>query len=80
LFRPFDSTKGSKGMGIGAYQAREYVQSLGGRVEVQSSPGDGTTFSIILPADKVSAAQPAVKENEGADMADQRNTSSRGHS
>jgi putative PEP-CTERM system histidine kinase len=49
LFRPFDSTKGSKGMGIGAYQAREYVQSLGGRVEVQSSPGRGTAFSIILP-------------------------------
>ena len=62
LFRPFDSTKGSKGMGIGAYQTREYVQSLGGRVEVQSSPGAGTTFSIILPADKVSAAQPAVTE------------------
>jgi putative PEP-CTERM system histidine kinase len=49
LFRPFDSTKGSKGMGIGAYQTREYVQSLGGRVEVQSSPGRGTAFSIILP-------------------------------
>jgi signal transduction histidine kinase len=49
LFRPFDSTKGSKGMGIGAYQTREYVQSLGGRVEVQSSPGLGTAFSIILP-------------------------------
>ncbi len=49
LFRPFDSTKGSKGMGIGAYQAREYVQMLGGRVEVQSKPGQGTSFSITLP-------------------------------
>lgn len=49
LFRPFDSTKGSKGMGIGAYQTREYVHSLGGRVEVQSSPGQGTSFSITLP-------------------------------
>lgn len=49
LFRPFDSTKGSKGMGIGAYQAREYVRMLGGHVEVQSSPGCGTTFSITLP-------------------------------
>lgn len=49
LFRPFDSTKGSKGMGIGAYQTREYVQMLGGRVEVQSSPGSGTRFSITLP-------------------------------
>jgi putative PEP-CTERM system histidine kinase len=49
LFRPFDSTKGSKGMGIGAYQTREYVQMLGGKVEVQSSPGSGTSFSISLP-------------------------------
>lgn len=49
LFRPFDSTKGSKGMGIGAYQAREYVHSLNGHVEVQSSPGRGTAFSITLP-------------------------------
>jgi putative PEP-CTERM system histidine kinase len=49
LFRPFDSTKGSKGMGIGAYQTREYVRMLGGDVKVQSSPGIGTTFSIMLP-------------------------------
>jgi putative PEP-CTERM system histidine kinase len=48
LFRPFDSTKGAKGMGIGAYQVREYVQQLGGSVEVQSSPGHGTRFSITL--------------------------------
>ena len=62
LFRPFDSTKGSKGMGIGAYQAREYVQSLGGHVEVQSSPGEGTAFSIILPVARVPAIQTAVRE------------------
>jgi putative PEP-CTERM system histidine kinase len=49
LFRPFDSTKGSKGMGIGAYQVREYVRMLGGQVEVQSSPGNGAAFSIRLP-------------------------------
>jgi putative PEP-CTERM system histidine kinase len=50
LFRPFDSTKGAKGMGIGAYQTREYARSLGGDVEVESSPGRGTVFRIILPA------------------------------
>jgi putative PEP-CTERM system histidine kinase len=49
LFRPFDSTKGSKGMGIGAYQTREYVRQLGGEVEVQSAPGAGTRFLIKLP-------------------------------
>jgi len=49
LFRPFDTTKGSKGMGIGAYQVREYVRSLGGRVKVDSEPGKGTRFSLWLP-------------------------------
>lgn len=50
LFRPFDSTKGSQSMGIGAYQAREYVRTLGGQIEVESEVGVGTTFSIRLPA------------------------------
>jgi putative PEP-CTERM system histidine kinase len=49
LFRPFDSTKGSESMGIGAYQAREYVRELGGQLSVSSEPDDGTTFSLSLP-------------------------------
>lgn len=49
LFRPFDSTKGLAGMGIGAYDCREYVRSLGGQVEVTSQPGEGTCFRIRLP-------------------------------
>jgi len=49
LFKPFDSTKGSKGMGIGAYQVREYIVSLGGNVRVTSAPGAGATFTITLP-------------------------------
>jgi signal transduction histidine kinase len=49
LFKPFDTTKGSKGMGIGAYQVREYVQSLGGRVDVASEEGKGTRFTLRVP-------------------------------
>jgi putative PEP-CTERM system histidine kinase len=49
LFRPFDSTKGSQSMGIGAYQAREYIQIIGGQLDVASEPGVGTTFTIQLP-------------------------------
>lgn len=49
LFKPFDSTKGLTGMGIGAYECREYVRGLGGHVEVQSTPGQGTRFSLCVP-------------------------------
>jgi len=49
LFRPFDTTKGNAGMGIGAYESREFVYSLGGQVDVNSRPGDGTLFRIALP-------------------------------
>jgi len=49
LFRPFDSTKGSKGMGIGAYQARTFVMDSGGTMEVASEPGRGTCITIRLP-------------------------------
>ena len=49
LFRPFDSTKGAKGMGIGAFQVREFVRAAGGEVSVRSAPGSGTSFVIRLP-------------------------------
>jgi len=49
LFRPFDSTKGLTGMGVGAYECREFIHSLGGRVEVYSRVGEGTRFKLIIP-------------------------------
>ncbi|HEX7987460.1 MAG TPA: XrtA/PEP-CTERM system histidine kinase PrsK [Duganella sp.] len=48
LFKPFESTKAA-GMGIGAFESREYVAELGGRLEVQSVPQRGTTFRVVLP-------------------------------
>jgi putative PEP-CTERM system histidine kinase len=50
LFKPFDSTKGSKGMGIGAYQARQFVESAGGEVRIRTAPGEGTRFEMRFPA------------------------------
>jgi signal transduction histidine kinase len=49
LFQPFFTTKASRGMGIGAYQAREYIRSLGGTVSVNSTPGTGTVFTLRIP-------------------------------
>ncbi len=51
LFRPFDSTKGSESMGVGAYQARDYVQGLSGNIDVSSELGKGTVFTIRFPVD-----------------------------
>ncbi len=49
LFRPFQTTKGKSGMGIGVYEAREFVRSIGGDISVESKPGEGTIFRIQLP-------------------------------
>lgn len=50
LFRPFHSTKGAEGMGMGAYQVRHLVRLAGGDVDVTSEPGIGTTFRLRVPA------------------------------
>ena len=55
LFKPFDSTK-SAGMGIGVFESREYINELGGALEVTSQPGIGTTFKVVLPLHRVAAA------------------------
>ena len=49
LFKPFDTTKSGKGMGIGVYLSREYINELGGTLSVTSAVGEGTTFTITLP-------------------------------
>ena len=47
LFRPGVSTR-ADGFGIGAYQIREYIRSMGGHLEVRTAPGKGTTMQILL--------------------------------
>lgn len=48
LFKPFASTKAA-GFGIGAYEARSLVMSMGGRIEVESREGEGSRFTVVLP-------------------------------
>ena len=55
LFKPFESTK-SAGMGIGVFESQEYIRELGGVLDVASTPGQGTTFKIMLPLLKQEAA------------------------
>ncbi len=48
LFKPFNSTK-KLGMGIGLYQSRQIIEAHGGRIEVESSIGRGSQFTVWLP-------------------------------
>ena len=49
LFKPFDTTKGNAGMGIGAYDAKQYIEQIGGSIAVESEVEAGTTFILHLP-------------------------------
>ena len=48
IFQPFVSTKG-KGMGLGLAICREIVEGHGGSLDVESTPGTGSTFIVRLP-------------------------------
>lgn len=48
LFKPFQTTK-SSGMGIGAFESFQYLQELGGKINVESEIGRGTKVTILLP-------------------------------
>jgi two-component system NtrC family sensor kinase len=50
IFMPFYSTKEvGKGTGLGLSVSYGIVKSLGGSVDVESTPGKGSTFTIVLP-------------------------------
>jgi putative PEP-CTERM system histidine kinase len=68
LFKPFVSSK-SGGFGIGAFEARELVRAMGGRITVESREGLGTRFAVVLPlaeAVRLLGAQNADKPQEVA--------------
>lgn len=49
LFKPFDTTKGNAGMGIGVFEAKQFIENLAGSIKVTSVEGKGTKFTLILP-------------------------------
>lgn len=55
LFTTFFTTKGTKGTGLGLLTTRKIVQEHGGRMEVDSTSGQGSTFRIRLSRERLKA-------------------------
>jgi signal transduction histidine kinase len=49
IFQPFFSAKKGKGIGLGLSICNRIIQNHGGKITVESEPGEGTTFRIYLP-------------------------------
>ncbi len=49
IFQLFYTTKGSYGSGLGLPMVQKFVKGAGGKIEVESRPGEGTTFHLIFP-------------------------------
>jgi signal transduction histidine kinase len=64
VFGRFERAVGAQnfgGLGLGLYIARHIVEAHGGEIRVESAPGAGTTFTVVLPG------QPDASTGEGDD-------------
>ena len=62
VFEPFYSTKGAGGTGLGLAIVRKVILRNAGTIDVDSKPGVGTTFNIIVPGSPVHELRPAAAQ------------------
>jgi PAS domain S-box-containing protein len=65
IFEPFFTTKQGEGMGLGLALCKTMVQEAGGRISVESAPGEGSTFRVWLPTVASESATPAPAPTAG---------------
>ncbi len=53
VFTSFFTTKGLGGTGLGLLTTKRIVQEHGGKIDMESEPGQGTIFRITLPRDRL---------------------------
>ena len=64
IFRPFVSTKGARGTGLGLAVSRKILREHGGDILAQSQPGKGTKFILRLPLRNPLASDAAGTSSE----------------
>ena len=69
IFKPFYSGKGHKGTGLGLAVTRKIVAEHGGKIDVDSVPGEGTTFDITLPANRAGVGRAATADSSAQTIA-----------
>jgi signal transduction histidine kinase len=63
IFRPFFTTKSAvKGTGLGLSVAYGIIKRHGGELLVESQPGEGTTFNVLLPTTETSETENPSRE------------------
>jgi len=51
VWEPFFTTKGDEGLGLGLDICKTYIEGHGGTIDLKSTPGEGSVFTIVLPVE-----------------------------